>query len=473
MLEQTIQSNHGKRSRWLGAIAACGLLAAGVLGTACGDVDGPDVDISAPTTSATTAAQALDRNPVSDYFDGDGNYFLECHTGADLGPIQVTPNADVNGWMSTCMDGLLGESGPGATDAEVAECRQDVLDYFGRRHAVPSGHHGDTPLKSTPPTTWYSYDGNWWTICNTGADIDHFMHTGDNGDAYDAWVEDCLSYSSGGGGGPGVGVAHPVLHRELAGRTGGSSSGSTAGNPVCKGLMGDRVEARTSGFVYACSSTHQISRAGMSGDEFRIFAQECKNNGNGSVSEMPFFPGKQMNEDILYVCSTTGQTIQHKDGYRALKSFQRECSANDGNVLYRSFNDPEVGDYIRYFCSSTGETLPHSDGQGAYEAFGLDCLQRGGQVFSNVDYAYTEVEPSEPIGRGGRDDATPLKRDVISAHDANGDHIYVCIPDGGWISGDVSYQEYVEFEAECKNGGGSIAAWRIYPRASIERRISR
>ncbi|QDG53618.1 hypothetical protein FIV42_23590 [Persicimonas caeni] len=472
MLKRMTHTKQTKRS--LGTLASLGLLAAGVLGAACGDVGPQDIDSAAPATTVTTT-HSLSDAPVTDHLDEAGNYFLICHTGADIPPISVTPSADLASWMRTCMDGVLGQSGPGATDEEITECRRDVMRHFFHMNQDPEWQQ-DTPLKEGDPYTGMWIDSNYWVTCNTGADIDHFNVTDHVMVEFYEWRDKCLAGASGGTGGPGVGVVHPRLHRDMGSRTEGSrgtSRRSSIANPICQGLMGERIDTHTPGLVYGCSSTKRVSKGGMSRDEFRMFAQDCKDNGNGFPRELPFAPGKDINRDMIYICSTTGRTVQHKDGYQALKSLSGECRENGGNVLYRSFDDPEVGDYIKYLCSSTGETLPHSDGQGAFEAFALDCLQRGGTVLSNVDYAYADVEPVEPIGRDGREDTDNTEKGrVINANDTDGNEILVCFPGKpgqDWISADAPHQDVLDFEEDCKNAGSTVISWGLYPRASVTR----
>lgn len=202
---------------------------------------------------------------MTDHLDEAGNYFLMCHTGADLPPIAVTPTADLASWMRTCMDGVLGQSGPGATGEEITQCRRDVMRHFFRMNQVPEWQQ-DTPLKEDPPYTGMWIDQNWWLVCNTGADIDHYNFTDGVNETFHEWRDKCLAGASGGTG--------LRLHRDMG--------------------------SRTRGLVYGCSSSKRVSKGSMSRDEFRMFAQDCKDNGDGFPRELPFAPGKDINREGLY-----------------------------------------------------------------------------------------------------------------------------------------------------------------------------
>ncbi|RVU41056.1 hypothetical protein FRC91_19635 [Bradymonadales bacterium TMQ1] len=478
----------GRSKRWSRACATLSLLGLAVVGGACGQAESEFVDYGEASasleSSAIGAGPQTSRGeefagigePISEYYDANDNYFLECHTGADLAPLHVTFDADVMGWVHQCMGGLSegsdGEAEPvAASAAQLRECVNGALSKSVLSGTDKPGQGGGTP-KTRPPITNFRYDGATWAACNTGADLDAFRLPGGEGE-YATWRETCLGISDGGTGGTvGVGVGHDFMH-ELAG-------GSASGNPVCGELLSGHSPRRREGAVLTCSTRPQVISMGRGAEEQRAFAAACQAADSGLMSKLEFMPGTDMHREAVYSCTGNATTLAHSRGYEAFVGFESRCLREGGEVVVRMQKSarvsvPEADSRMQYICSSTGATLGHDASIYAYEAFSFGCHRSFGRVLST----FTSAELVEPaamtVGRGGRVDSAEGHEEmahVVGGKDMNGKTIYICMPKGDHIGPGATYQEFSLFESECKQRGGIVKAFFVrVEAAAVEARF--
>lgn len=473
------RSSLSNRSSLPRNLTTLGLLSLGLFSVACGELQSENSEVleasytmemaeaqaGVSSRSGGTRAQA----PVSDYYDDDGNYFLQCNTGAAIGTLAVTPEADLNGWMQACMDSLVSHTGgAGVTDAQLRECRSSITRQAFRSERETSGS-GVVNKAAGPPITNFKYNGSTWAACHTGADLNAFQLPGGEGE-YQAWRQECLSYGTGGGGLGSIGEAHVGLLHQVA--------GSGASNPICGGLF-HSTEVRKEGTALRCSTNNQVIPSLGDLTLERTFVQACKgSNDLIAVAQLQFVPGSDLNSDLIYFCSGTGQSVLHSQGFEALIDLFGACRHVGGAILSREFSNEGVAAVSvtphQYLCTSTGETLPHGNDVSTYQSFLFGCsLAKGAVRIIASEDASRAPRNKAPVGRTGRGDidlnqAHIEMANVVSGTDMNGNTIYICMPKGNHIGPGVTYQEFTQFESECIQSGGIVQ-----PRLAFEPYIER
>lgn len=471
MIQRKNRSHSTKTWARLGMASVCALT------LACGEIDAPDsgetsmsgameaAEPGQPRATGWDAQRVLQRtgayHPVGEYYDEAGDYYLECRTGADLPPLLVTPETNIGEWMTACTTTISTYS---ISQAQIDECRRHAFNF-----AFLQGRDGDgtpiiNPKAGGPTISQFFYQGRLYSACSTG-EIDAISHPPQSSSNYDHWLNNdyanweaaCLGGTV--GGGPSLVNSFDGAHSLFVENVTGTGSG----NPICSGLTAADIEMRYNWGTMTCSTTGRTISSPRSEGEFQNFSDECTEQ-QGQLEFQHFQVGEEVDDDVIYYCSSNGMTSLHSRGAGTFELLANFCQRQGGVILRHIFGDgglPDVQSPQEFICTTTGESLSYSSTVLEYRTFQFDCAQDSGHVISTVTATVAGVDLVSPIGRDGRDDHDLddiiVKAEIVGGYDRSGNSIWICMPKGNLtLPRGANIWEYREFASKCRDQGGWV-----------------